>query len=63
METFVVLLELRRVAPTAAELFWNWISSDEQRRRRALFLPIEFSNIDIDELGLIYAVVSDPAGG
>lgn len=50
-----------RVAPTAAELFWNWISSDEQRRRRALFLPIEFSNIDIDELGLIYAVVSGPA--
>lgn len=45
-----------RVAPTLWERFWAWIATDEQRERKALFLPIEYVNIDIDSKGMIMAV-------
>ncbi len=42
---------------------WDWfmrqISTDEQRERMRLFIPEEFSNIDIDADGFIYAVTSE----
>lgn len=50
-----------KVNPTALELFWSWIQSDEQRLRSQLYLPIEYSNIDTDSEGFIYAVVAGPA--
>lgn len=45
-----------RVAPTLWERFWVWIATSEQRERKALFLPIEYVNIDIDSKGMIMAV-------
>lgn len=50
-----------RVAPSLFDYVWSRLSTREQRRRRALFLPIEYSNIDIDERGFIYATVSGGA--
>lgn len=50
-----------RVTPSAADLFWSRLATREQRERQALFLPIEYASIDIDDRGLIYAVEAGPA--
>ncbi len=50
-----------KVAPNPWEYFWSKISTKEQKRRRALFLPIEYSSLDIDGRGFIYASVSGGA--
>lgn len=47
-----------RVAPSLIDLFWSRISTDEQRARRKLFIPVEFSNLDIADSGFIYTTVS-----
>lgn len=46
-----------RVAPSAADLFWSRVATRRQRERRALFLPITYSSLDIDDMGFIYATV------
>jgi hypothetical protein len=46
-----------RVAPSAADLFWSRVATRRQRERKALFLPITYSSLDIDDLGFIYATV------
>lgn len=43
-----------RVTPTAADIFWSKIATREQRERQSLFLPTEFSAIDVDASGFIY---------
>lgn len=50
-----------RVAPTLWERFWSIVATEEQKERRALFLPIEYSNIDLDQKGLIMSVVKGVA--
>lgn len=50
-----------KVAPNLWEYFWSKISTREQKKRRALFLPIEYSSLDIDERGFMYASVSGGA--
>lgn len=45
-----------RVTPTIADLFWQAISTREQRERSSLFLPTEYANFDIDHKGLVLAV-------
>ena len=50
-----------RVAPTFWERFWSIVATEEQKERRALFLPIEYSNIDLDQKGLIMSVVKGVA--
>lgn len=49
-----------RVRPTPWERFWREIMTDAQKERSVLFIPTEYSNIDIDEKGFIYTTV---AGG
>lgn len=49
-----------RVKPSLWDRFWKWFATEEQRDRRAYFLPTEYSNIDIDERGFIYATI--PSG-
>lgn len=46
-----------RVKPTLWERFWSIVATEEQKARRALFLPIEYANIDLDQKGLIMSVV------
>jgi tetratricopeptide (TPR) repeat protein len=45
-----------RVRPTLWERIWTRLGTEEQRERRALFLPIEYASIDVDQKGLILAV-------
>lgn len=47
-----------RVAPSLIDLFWSRMATEEQRARRKLFIPVEFSNLDINEKGFIYTTVS-----
>lgn len=49
-----------RVSPSLWDIFWSKVATQEQRERRALFLPIEFANIDLDYKGLIMAVKQGP---
>ena len=44
-----------RVAPSLLDVFWQRLATREQRERLALFLPTEFSNLDIDSRGFIMA--------
>lgn len=44
------------------ELFWRSIATDAQRERMRLWLPTDFTNLDITEDGFIYAVVNTPGG-
>ncbi|MFW6256631.1 MAG: YIP1 family protein [Bacillota bacterium] len=43
------------------EYFWRRFSPEERRERLALFLPTEFSNLDIDKKGFVYTTVSGGA--
>lgn len=47
------------VVPDMIELFWRKISTKEQLSRMEFFVPTEYSAIDIDKDGFIYAVVSN----
>ena len=44
-----------RVKPTISEIFWARFATKEQRRQMALFLPTEYSAVDLDERGFLYA--------
>ncbi|MFD0960554.1 YIP1 family protein [Paenibacillus chungangensis] len=48
-----------KVRFSPADLLWKRLSTKEQAEQMELFLPIEFSNIDLDERGFIYAVSSE----
>ena len=52
------LLGRRGLEPNIVDYIWSRIVTDEQRSRRALFLPTEYSNLHIDESGFISATVS-----
>lgn len=42
------------VRPTILERFWAKIATREQRSRMALFLPTEYTTVDLDERGFLY---------
>lgn len=44
-----------RVAPSVADYIWTRIGTAAQRERMALFLPVEHSNLCVDDRGFIYA--------
>lgn len=44
-----------RVAPSVLDYLWRRIATDAQRERMALFLPVEHSNLAVDERGFVYA--------
>ena len=51
-----------RVSVSIVEYFWYRISTPQQRAQMALFLPTEFSSIDVGPDGLIYGTVLGDAG-
>lgn len=52
-----------KVVPNVLEIFWDLITTDEQKRRRIKNVPTEYNNITIDELGFSYVTSSAiPAG-
>lgn len=46
------------VVPSLTELFWRSISTKAQLERMLLFVPTEYSNMDIDSEGFIYTTTS-----
>lgn len=48
-----------RVSVSLWEYLWSRIASDEQRKRMRLTLPAEFSSMDLDEEGFIFATAVD----
>ena len=47
-----------RVSPTVWEYFWYRIASEEQRSRRRLFLPTEYSSMHLDADGFMLTTIS-----
>lgn len=47
-----------RVRPNMADLFWNAIGTEEQRKRRLKNVPTEFNNLDMDAEGFVYTVTA-----
>lgn len=60
--TFTSFIGANRVWVDPVELFWKRISTREQRSRMVMFVPTEFTNLDIDEEGFIYATNGDQWG-
>ena len=46
------------VSFNAADWFWRLIATDEQKKKLVKYVPTEYSNINIDERGFIYATIS-----
>lgn len=49
-----------KVAPNALDLFWKSLATKEQKARMQLFIPTEFTNLDIDDADFIFASTVDP---
>jgi len=60
--TFTSFIGANRVWVDPIELFWKRISTREQRSRMVLFVPTEFTNLDINDEGFIYATNGDQWG-
>jgi len=50
------------VTITLWQRFWRAISTQEQRARQVLFIPTEFTGLDVDPAGFVYASNIDGAG-
>lgn len=48
---------------TLVERFWRIFSTPEQIKRQKQFIPTEFTNIDIDDEGFVFATNLDSSGG
>ena len=60
--TFTSFIGANRVWVDPVELFWKRISTREQRSRMVLFVPTEFTSLDMNEEGFIYATNGDQWG-
>jgi len=58
--TFLGFVGTNRVRPNASDYAWRFLSTKAQRSQGVLFIPTEFSNVDIDAKGFIYATNIDP---
>lgn len=48
-----------RVTPNIVDYIWSRLATKEQRAQMQVFLPTEYSNLDLDPDGFIYATVID----
>lgn len=48
-----------KVQPSLADRIWRWLATDEQKSQMVLFIPTEFSSVDIDHKGFVYATNID----
>ncbi len=44
----------QKVIPDLTEIFWRFFMTDEQKRRVRKFVPTEYNNMTIDDMGFIY---------
>lgn len=59
--SFVGFIGAPRVKVSAADLFWMWLATEEQRAQFQLLLPIEYANIGLSADGMLYAVLRETA--
>ncbi|NLG24696.1 MAG: gluconolactonase [Clostridiales bacterium] len=52
--TFFGFFGAIKTADSAIDRFWKYIATQAQRERMALFVPTEFTNLDIDRGGFVY---------
>lgn len=57
---FIGYVGTNKVLRDYTEIFWRLFSTKAQKAQMVLFIPTEFSNIDIDEKGFVYATNIDP---
>ncbi len=60
--TFRSFLGAPPVTYNAADWFWRMIATDEQKKQLVKYVPTEYSNINIDDRGFIYATISTISG-
>lgn len=60
--TFTTFIGANRVYVDPIEYLWKLLSTREQRSQMVQFTPTEFTNLDIDEEGFIYATNGDEWG-
>lgn len=48
-----------KVSPSPADRLWRWLATDAQEAQMVLFIPTEFSSLDIDHKGFVYATNID----
>jgi hypothetical protein len=59
---FSTFIGANRVRVDPTELLWKRLSTRAQRSRMAMFTPTEFTNLDINDEGFIYATNGDRYG-
>lgn len=52
------LIGAPKVTMSLADYIWSFIATKEQRERRLLYLPTEYSSFTMDEKGFLYATVT-----
>ncbi|EHB62282.1 MULTISPECIES: hypothetical protein [Paenibacillus] len=57
--TFLGYVGTIKVKRDYGDYFWRLISTDAQKAQMRLFIPTEFSNLDIDRKGFVYATNID----
>ncbi|MGE5613527.1 MAG: hypothetical protein ACM3XR_03900 [Bacillota bacterium] len=60
--TFTTFIGANRVYVDPVEYFWKLVATREQRSQMVQFTPTEFTNLDIDQDGFIYATNADQYG-
>ncbi|MDQ0253225.1 hypothetical protein J2S74_000597 [Evansella vedderi] len=58
---FTTFIGANRVQVDPIEYFWRRVATREQRSQMRMFIPTEFSNLDINDQGFIYASSTDGA--
>ena len=48
-----------RCQPSRGDRLWRWLATDAQKAQMVLFIPTEFSSLDIDSKGFVYATNID----
>ncbi|TLS50990.1 gluconolactonase [Paenibacillus antri] len=56
---FAGFVGTNRVRFDPIDYFWKSIATDAQRQRMELFIPTEYTNVDLDAAGFIYTTNSD----
>lgn len=57
--TFISYFGTIKVRYNVADLLWRKLATKEQRKKMILFIPTEYTNIDIDSEGFVYATNID----
>jgi len=58
--SFIGYVGTNKVQRDYTEIFWRIFSTKAQKAKMVLFIPTEFSNIDMDHKGFVYATNIDP---